>query len=142
MSNDSPLMNLDFATQCFAISLTGQSILGLTNSLFILSDSNLTLGLFGFYACFSNQFYALICYVIFSSIFSVIMDIIRIVLWHSELLLSQVSVGLLATLENYYLVILSIGICVKVIAGVFAVALIRKIMSEEYSTRGKRRTEI
>jgi hypothetical protein len=54
-------ISLDFPSQCFFACLTGQTIVGLANSLFVLPDPNVALGLFGFYACFSGQFYALVC---------------------------------------------------------------------------------
>lgn len=47
--------------QMFFVVLVAQVILGLANSLFVLSDVNVPLALFGFYGCLKDNLPALIC---------------------------------------------------------------------------------
>eukprot|EP01127_Copromyxa_protea_P022872 TRINITY_DN8425_c0_g1_i1.p1 TRINITY_DN8425_c0_g1~~TRINITY_DN8425_c0_g1_i1.p1 ORF type:complete len:137 (+),score=9.40 TRINITY_DN8425_c0_g1_i1:23-433(+) len=110
--------------QTFLAVLASQTIVGLCNSLFILSDPNVTLALFGFYACAQSSSSGYICYIFFCSILSVILDGVRLLLWQPELL--GHSVGILGSLQSIYLVLLMFGIAIKVIGGILAFMLLRK----------------
>jgi len=110
--------------QCFMAALVSQTIIGLCNTLFVLGDYNLTLSIFGFYACAHNSRSAYMCYIGLASVLSVIMDVIRLVLWQPALL--GHSLGLMNSLENFYLMLLLFGVGIKVLGGILAILLLRK----------------
>jgi len=56
------------------------------------------------------------------------MDIIRLLLWQPALL--GHSLGLINTLENFYLMLLLFGLGLKVLGGILAILLLRKMSKE------------
>jgi len=89
------------------------------------------LALFGFYGCLKDNLPALICYVIFSSIFSTIMDVVRLLLWQPTLL--GKALGYVNALQNYYLMLVLFGIGIKLVGGAFAFFLSRKVQDNQSS---------
>jgi len=117
---------MSLVVQCFLFILFAQTLLGLANSLFVLSDVNVVLALFGFFGCVAENHYSLICYLFFCSFVSVLMDILRLVLW-----LPQSGIGITTALVNYYFMLVVFGIVLKIICGVFSLYLIRSMNSRE-----------
>eukprot|EP01125_Pyxidicula_operculata_P015896 TRINITY_DN541_c0_g1_i4.p1 TRINITY_DN541_c0_g1~~TRINITY_DN541_c0_g1_i4.p1 ORF type:complete len:136 (-),score=4.35 TRINITY_DN541_c0_g1_i4:310-717(-) len=115
--------------QAFLVTLVAQVILGLANSLFVLADVNVALSLFGFYGCLKDNLQSLICYIVFCSVFSTIMDTIRLLLWEPTLL--GRTLGYMNALHSYYLMLVLFGVGLKVVGGIFALFLSRKLKRTE-----------
>eukprot|EP01126_Amoeba_proteus_P049341 TRINITY_DN5767_c0_g1_i7.p1 TRINITY_DN5767_c0_g1~~TRINITY_DN5767_c0_g1_i7.p1 ORF type:complete len:152 (-),score=12.58 TRINITY_DN5767_c0_g1_i7:88-510(-) len=120
---------MNLLSQCFLAVLVSQTVLGLGNSLFVLADYNYSLSLFGFYALAHSSTYGYVCYIAFASVVSVILDIVRLLLWRPALL--GHTLGLMNTMENFYFVLLLCGIGLKVLGGVIAFLLFRKAIKEQ-----------
>jgi len=68
-------------------------------------------------------------YILFSSIFSTVVDVVRLLLW-SHYLLSY-TIGYINSLGVYYIMLLAFGGVLKFVGGIFAFFLVRAIREKE-----------
>lgn len=102
--------------------LFAQIFVSLLNTLFVLTDQNAIVSLFGFYGMLERKRSVLLAYLAFTA-FTACMDLVRILVYYEYI--SSVLLGFQTSLGYYYMMLISFGLLVKIPSAVFGYLLWR-----------------